>query len=300
METGNNKRQALGRGLEQLFNNESLNISSFEKTILETANKDDIVQINLNELRSNPYQPRQVFDEEKLNELADSIKEFGVIQPIIVKKSIKGYEIIAGERRVKASKIALKETIPAIVRDFSDEEMMQIALLENIQREDLTAIEEAEAYSNLIKSLGITQEEFSKKIGKSRSYITNMLGLLRLPRPVQNMILKKEISMGHAKLLSKLEDYEKIMDLATRIVKENITVRVLEDMLNNSDYTRQKPINRAAKKTSGKYQYVQEILRDKIGTMVKINNKALVIPFDSEKDLERILEILKIDVDINE
>lgn len=300
METGNNKRQALGRGLEQLFNNESLNISSFEKTILETANKDDIVQINLNELRSNPYQPRQVFDEEKLNELADSIKEFGVIQPIIVKKSIKGYEIIAGERRVKASKIALKETIPAIVRDFSDEEMMQIALLENIQREDLTAIEEAEAYRNLIKSLGITQEEFSKKIGKSRSYITNMLGLLRLPRPVQNMILKKEISMGHAKLLSKLEDYEKIMDLATRIVKENITVRVLEDMLNNSDYTRQKPINRAAKKTSGKYQYVQEILRDKIGTMVKINNKALVIPFDSEKDLERILEILKIDVDINE
>lgn len=300
METGNNKRQALGRGLEQLFNNESLNISSFEKTILETANKDDIVQINLNELRSNPYQPRQVFDEEKLNELADSIKEFGVIQPIIVKKSIKGYEIIAGERRVKASKIALKETIPAIVRDFSDEEMMQIALLENIQREDLTAIEEAEAYSNLIKSLGITQEEFSKKIGKSRSYITNMLGLLRLPRPVQNMILKKEISMGHAKLLSKLEDYEKIMNLATRIVKENITVRVLEDMLNNSDYTRQKPINRAAKKTSGKYQYVQEILRDKIGTMVKINNKALVIPFDSEKDLERILEILKIDVDINE
>lgn len=300
METGNNKRQALGRGLEQLFNNESLNISSFEKTILETANKDDIVQINLNELRSNPYQPRQVFDEEKLNELADSIKEFGVIQPIIVKKSIKGYEIIAGERRVKASKIALKETIPAIVRDFSDEEMMQIALLENIQREDLTAIEEAEAYSNLIKSLGITQEEFSKKIGKSRSYITNMLGLLRLPRPVQNMILKKEISMGHAKLLSKLEDYEKIMDLATRIVKENITVRVLEDMLNNSDYTRQKPINRATKKTSGKYQYVQEILRDKIGTMVKINNKALVIPFDSEKDLERILEILKIDVDINE
>lgn len=300
METGNNKRQALGRGLEQLFNNESLNISSFEKTILETANKDDIVQINLNELRSNPYQPRQVFDEEKLNELADSIKEFGVIQPIIVKKSIKGYEIIAGERRVKASKIALKETIPAIVRDFSDEEMMQIALLENIQREDLTAIEEAEAYRNLIKSLGITQEEFSKKIGKSRSYITNMLGLLRLPRPVQNMILKKEISMGHAKLLSKLEDYEKIMDLATRIVKENITVRVLEDMLNNSDYTRQKPINRATKKTSGKYQYVQEILRDKIGTMVKINNKALVIPFDSEKDLERILEILKIDVDINE
>lgn len=296
----NNKRQALGRGLEQLFNNESLNISSFEKTILDTANKEDIVQINLNELRSNPYQPRQIFDEDKLNELADSIKEFGVIQPIIIKKSIKGYEIIAGERRVKASKIAGKQTIPAIVKEFSDEEMMQIALLENIQREDLTAIEEAEAYRNLIKSLGITQEEFSKKIGKSRSYITNMLGLLRLPKMVQNMVLKKEISMGHAKLLSKLEDYEKIIDLSNLIVKENITVRSLEQMLDNPNFTRQKPVNRTIKKSATKYQYIQDILRDKIGTMVKINNKCLIIPFDSEKDLERILEIIKIDVDINE
>ena len=294
-----NKRQALGRGLEQLFNNEAINISSFEKNILETANKDDIVQVKLDELRSNPYQPRQIFDEEKLNELADSIKEFGVIQPIIVKKSIKGYEIIAGERRVKASRIAGKETIPAIIKDFTDEEMMQIALLENIQREDLSAIEEAEAYRNLINSLGITQEEFSKKIGKSRSYITNMLGLLRLPKSVQQMVLKKELSMGHAKLLSKLEDYEKIVEMANSIVKENITVRKLEELLDNPNYLRQKPVNRIVKNSNTKYQYVQEILREKVGTMVKINSKSIIIPFDSEKDLERVLDILGIEVDID-
>ena len=294
-----NKRQALGRGLEQLFSNEVINISSLEKNILDTANKNDIVQLDLSELRSNPYQPRQVFDEEKLQELAESIKEFGVIQPIIVKKSIKGYEIIAGERRVKASLIANKKTIPAIVKDFSDEEMMQIALLENIQRENLSPIEEAEAYKNLITSLGITQEEFSKRIGKSRSYITNMLGLLRLPKSVQKLVLDKKISMGHARVLSKLEDKDKIIEVANKIINEDISVRKLEELLSNPDYLRQKPITRISKKSDSKYNFVQDILREKIGTMVKINNKSIIIPFDSEKDLERILEILKIDVDVN-
>ena len=294
-----NKRQALGRGLEQLFSNEVINISSLEKNILDTANKNDIVQIDLSELRSNPYQPRQVFDEEKLQELADSIKEFGVIQPIIVKKSIKGYEIIAGERRVKASLMADKKTIPAIVKDFTDEEMMQIALLENIQREDLSPIEEAEAYRKLIASLEITQEEFSKRIGKSRSYITNMLGLLRLPKSVQNMVLGKKISMGHARVLSKLEDKDKIIEIANKIVSEDMSVRKLEELLSNPDYLRKKPISRTIKKEISKYNYIQDIMREKIGTMVKINNKSILIPFDSEKDLERILEILKIDVDVN-
>lgn len=294
-----NKRQALGRGLEQLFNNEALNMDSFEKTILETSNKDDIFHVRLDELRSNPYQPRQHFDEEKLSELAESIKEFGVIQPIIIKRSIKGYEIVAGERRVKASRIAGKETIPAIVKDFTDEEMMQIALLENIQRENLSAIEEAEAFRKLITSLGITQDEFARRIGKSRSYITNMLGILRLPKEVQSLILNKELSMGHAKLLSKLEDYEKIIDISRRVVDENISVRKLEEMLSDPDYSRQKPIKRIQKAGDSKYSYVQEFLREKIGSMVKVNSKNITIPFENEKDLERILEILKIKVDID-
>lgn len=294
-----NKRQALGRGLEQLFNNEALNMDSFEKTILETSNKDDIFQVRLDELRSNPYQPRQHFDEEKLAELAESIKEFGVIQPIVIKRSIKGYEIVAGERRVKASRIAGKETIPAIVKDFTDEEMMQIALLENIQRENLSAIEEAEAYRKLISSLGITQDEFSRRIGKSRSYITNMLGILRLPKEVQSLILNKELSMGHAKLLSKLEDYEKIIDISRKIVAENISVRKLEEMLADPNYSRQKPIKRIQKAEDNKYSYVQEVLREKVGAMVKVNSKNITIPFENEKDLERILEILKIKLDID-
>ena len=163
----NDKRKALGRGLEQLFNDEGLNFDTIENSIIEEAKTNDqIVEIDLNELRANPYQPRKNFDEEALNELASSIKEHGVFQPIIVKKSIKGYEIIAGERRFRASKLAGMQTIPAIVKDFSDEEMMQIALLENLQRENLTSIEEAKAYKSIIESMNITQDELAKRLEK--------------------------------------------------------------------------------------------------------------------------------------
>ena len=200
------KRRALGKGLEELFNNEQLDFSKMEKEIVESTPKEEIVEVNLDELRSNPYQPRKVFDEEKLNELANSIKEFGVFQPIIVKKSIKGYEIIAGERRVKASRIAGLTTIPAIVRDFTDNEMMEIALLENLQREDLNAIEEATAYKKLLDTLSLTQEELAKRLGKSRSHITNMIGLLNLPESVKTMIEDGKLTMSHARVLSKMED----------------------------------------------------------------------------------------------
>ena len=183
-----NKRRALGRGLEELFNNEPLNYNKVEEKILVETPKDEIVNVPLNELHANPYQPRKNFDEESMNELADSIREHGVFQPIIVKKGIKGYEIIAGERRVKASRMAGLTEIPAIIRDFNDQEMMEIALLENLQREDLNAIEEANAYKKLQENLGITQEELAKRLGKSRSHITNMLGLLTLPLEIQEYV----------------------------------------------------------------------------------------------------------------
>ena len=170
------KRRALGMGLEELFNNEQLDLDKFEEKIVSVTPKEEVIELKLSELRPNPYQPRKVFDAEKLQELANSIKEHGVFQPIIVKKSIKGYEIIAGERRYKASQLAGKETIPAIVRDFTDENMMEIALLENLQRENLNSIEEATAYQKLLASLKVTQEELANKLGKSRSHITNMLG----------------------------------------------------------------------------------------------------------------------------
>ncbi len=297
MET--NKRKALGKGLEQLFSNESLYSSpiDLEREIIETTPKEDIVEINVNELRSNPYQPRRLFDQEKLVELANSIKEYGVLEPIIVKKSIKGYEIVAGERRTKACELIGKETIPAIVRDFSDEEMMQIALLENIQREDLTAIEEAEAYNNLIKTLNITQEELANKIGKSRSYVTNMLGLLKLPEPIKNDILNGFISMGHAKVLSKLENEETIKSLAKKVKDDHISVRELESLASNPNIPRTNPVKRT--KTTNEYNYVEEAMTEVIGNKVKISNKKIVIPFNSDKDLERILEILNIEVKVD-
>ena len=207
-----NKRRALGRGLEELFNIEDINYDKIEERIMETANDNEIVELPINKLRVNPYQPRKTFKEESLQELADSIKEHGVFQPIIVKKSIKDYEIVAGERRYRASKLAGRTTIPAIIRDFTDEQMMEIAVLENLQREDLNSIEEAAAYENLMKKLNLTQEELAKKIGKSRSYITNMLGLLSLPIEVKNLVKEGKISTSHARTLSKLEDPEKIKD----------------------------------------------------------------------------------------
>ncbi len=297
MET--NKRKALGKGLEQLFSNESLYSGPIDpiEEIVENTPKEDIVDIKLSELRSNPYQPRQKFDQEKLVELANSIKEYGVLEPIIVTKSIKGYEIVAGERRKKASELAGLETIPAIIKDFTDSEMMQIALLENIQRENLTAIEEAEAYSNLLKVLNVTQEELASKIGKSRTYITNMVGLLNLPESVKNDILHGLISAGHAKILSKLENEELITELAEKIKLNHLSVRELEELVQNPGYKRKNAIVKI--KNDNTYNYVEEAFTDKIGNRVKIKNKKIVIPFNSEKDLERILEILKVEVNVD-
>lgn len=297
MET--NKRKALGKGLEQLFSNESLYSGPIDpiEEIVENTPKDDIVEVKLSELRSNPYQPRQKFDQEKLVELANSIKEYGVLEPIIVTKSIKGYEIVAGERRKKASELAGLETIPAIIKEFTDSEMMQIALLENIQRENLTAIEEAEAYSNLLKVLNVTQEELANKIGKSRTYITNMVGLLNLPESVKNDILHGLISAGHAKILSKLENEELIIELAEKIKLNHLSVRELENLVQNPDYKRKNAIVKI--KNENSYNYVEEAFTDKIGNRVRIKNKKIVIPFNSEKDLERILEILKVEVNVD-
>ena len=295
-----NKRKALGKGLEQLFSNESLYSNPLDALdeISHTASADDIVMVNLSDLRSNPYQPRRVFDEDKLKELAESIKEFGVLEPIIVTKSIKGYEIVAGERRVKAARYAGLETIPAIIKDFSDEEMMQIALLENIQREDLSAIEEAQAYDNLVKSLGISQEELAKRIGKSRSHVTNMIGLLKLPEEVKKDILEGMISMGHARVLSKLEDEDAILSLNKKIKDENLSVRALEDLVSGGNF---KKVNPTVKKNKNNkdYNYVEEAFTDKVGNRVRIQNKKIIIPFDSEKDLERILEILNVEVKVD-
>ena len=286
------KKRALGRGLEQLFNNENLDLNSFEQTVYETATKEEIIDINLSDLRANPYQPRKVFNDEALNDLAESIKEHGVFQPIIVKKSIKGYEIIAGERRVRACKLAGLEKIPAIIRNLNDEQMMEIALLENLQRENLSAIEEAVAYKSMIEKLNLTQEELSKKVGKSRSHITNILGLLRLPKEVQELVAHNKLSMGHARVLSKLEDDEKILEMARQILERKIPVRELEQQA--EDKAKKVKIERKVKTINNDFKYVEELLREKLDTKVKIKDKKIEISFTNVADLNRILEVLNV------
>lgn len=289
-----NKKRALGRGLEQLFNTENLDLDTIEKQIYEDTSKEEIVEINLSELRPNPYQPRKLFKDEALQELSASIKEHGVFQPIIVKKSIKGYEIIAGERRFRASKLAGLEKIPAIIRNFTDEQMMEIALLENLQRENLNAIEEALAYKSMLEKLMLTQEELSKKVGKSRSHITNILGLLRLPKEIQSMIVDSKITMGHARVISKLESTEQMLELANKIVEEKLPVRSVEQITEDNKFERKVKIERKPKEVNRELKYVEDILRDKLDTKVKIKDKKIEIAFINNADLNRILEILNV------
>lgn len=285
-----NKKRALGRGLEQLFNAETLDVESIERQIYDSASSEEIIEVNLDDLRPNPYQPRKVFDENALNELAESIKEHGVFQPVILKKSIKGYEIIAGERRVRASKLAGKTTIPAIVRSFTDEQMMEIALLENLQRENLNAMEEAKAYELMINNLNLTQDELAKKVGKSRSHITNMLGLLKLPNDVQNLVISNDISMGHARVLSKLSNEEEIKKFANEIVEKKLPVRDIEKMTSATGVEKKVKIKRQSSNDS--YKYIEELMSEKLDSKVRIKDHKIEISFSNDADLNRILEIM--------
>lgn len=292
METS--RRKALGRGLEELFNNEPMDYEKIEEKIIEESTNEEIVELQLSELRSNPYQPRKNFDENALQELANSIKEHGVFQPIIAKKSIKGYEIIAGERRVKASILAGKETIPAIIRDFSDQDMMEIALLENLQRENLNALEEALAYKKLLDELSLTQEQLANRLGKSRSHITNMLGLLTLPEEVKDMIMDGKLSMSHARVLSKIENNEKVKELADKIIVDGLSVREIEELSHN-DIFGKKNTQVRHETNRNEYKVIEEELAEKFGTRVKIKNNKIEIQFVNPNDLNRIIEIIGLD-----
>ena len=294
-----NKRKALGKGLEQLFNSEPLNmdtLNNYEKEIVETTSKSDIIEIPIKDIRSNPHQPREYFDESALRELSESIKDHGIIEPIIVKKSIKGYDLVAGERRTKAASLAGLETIPAIIRDFTDQQMMEIALIENIQREDLSPIEEAAAYKNYIDATGYTQEEVANKFGKSRSYITNLLGLLSLPKYVQKEVTNGTISMSHARVLSKIDDVDMILNLAQKVIDEGISVRELETLSKEENVIKKNKIVRTVT-LNPRFKIYESVMRDVVGTKVQISKNKISIPFDSDSDLERILEILNIDIE---
>lgn len=293
------KGKGLGRGIDALFQD----FASLEDVDVQ---KEEVLEIPLNELRPNPYQPRKTFDEASLQELANSIQQSGVFQPIIVRKSaVKGYEIIAGERRFRASKLAEKETIPAIVREFDEEAMMQVAVLENLQREDLNPLEEAEAYDMLMKNLKLTQVEVAERLGKSRPYIANYLRLLTLPTQVKEMVQGETLSMGQARTLLGLKDKDLILILAKRVVEENLTVRQLEQIVNDLNENQGKKVSKKEKKAiKDKPYYIRESedrLMDKFGTTVAIQEKEgkgkIEIEYLSQSDLARILDILEIHFD---
>ncbi|MBD5429580.1 ParB/RepB/Spo0J family partition protein [Lactobacillus sp.] len=284
------KKKGLGRGLEALFE-ESPQVQEAE----------EVKEISLEDIRPNPYQPRKTFDDKSLKELSESIVENGVFQPIIIRKSINGYEIIAGERRFRASKLAGKTTIPAIIRQFDEAQMMEVAILENLQREDLTPLEEAQAYETLQKNLGLTQEEVSKRLGKSRPYIANYLRLLTLPQKTKRLLQHGELSMGQARTLLSLKNKDGIDKLAKKVVKDGITVRKLESLVNRMNEKSQDSKPKTVKK-SAFIRASESELANKFGTAVNIteNKKGkghLAINFGSTDELNRILDLLGVDLD---
>ena len=282
------KKGGLGLGIEALFEDEP-----------QIEEIEEVKELDLSDIRPNPYQPRKRFDDKSLRELSDSIKENGVFQPIIVRKSVHGYEIIAGERRYRASKLAKKKTIPAIVRKFDESQMMEVAVLENLQREDLTPLEEAQAYEMLQKNLGLTQEEVSKRMGKSRPYIANYLRLLTLPSKTKRLLQHGDLSMGQARTLLGLKDKDKIDPLAKRVAKEGMPVRKVEALV--SEMNAKKPQKKTVKK-SAFIRASENQLSNKFGSSVNISETKkgkghLSIDFASADELNRILDLLGVDLD---
>lgn len=318
----NKHNKGLGRGIDAFFGGEALftqdeidqeqvDVKDTAETSKQTANEanveapatDKMVQeISVEDIRPNPYQPRHQFDEDALNDLAKSIQEQGIFQPITLRKSaVKGYEIIAGERRFRASKIAGLTTVPAIVREFSDEQMIEASIIENLQREDLTALEEAMAYQQLIDVLAITQDEAAKRLGKSRTYITNHLRLLGLSDDIKALVQSGTLSAGQARTILGLKSKKDQSSLAKKVVAEGITVRQLEKMVQALN----EPADKDIKKDDGKKEVVPPYIResedrlmDKFGTNVQINSRGkrgkIEIEYLSEEDLTRILDLLNI------
>ena len=286
------KTKKLGKGLDAIFGEASQggDLQSVISAIEKKAPQLSQVEVKLKDIRPNPYQPRKHFDEEKLNELAVSIKEHGIFQPIILKESVQGYEIVAGERRFRAASIVGLEEVPAIIVDFSDQQMMEIALLENIQREDLNAIEEAQAYQSMMKKLKLTQEELSKRVGKSRAHIANTVRLLKMPKKLQDYVLEGTLTMGHIKPLITIDE-KKALEVAQKAIDNELSVREVEDIVKGiklQDARKAKPKEEKPKE----YVYVEGLLRKKYLTKIKVDDNTITIKYSDTKDLNRILEIM--------
>lgn len=287
------KQKGLGRGLDSIFGS---NVEQFLDDIQSSAKEVPgrrEVEIAIEEIRPNPYQPRKEFDQTALNELADSIRTHGIFTPLLVRKSVSGYDLITGERRLRAAKIAGLKVVPAISVDFTEEQMMEIAILENVQREDLNAIEEAAAYDSLVKKLGYTQEKLAERVGKSREYCANIMRLLKLPSEVQKLVVDKRLAMGHVRPLLGLKDEMEMLDAAEKILKEKMSVREVEAYVRDINAEEVKPNKtKPEKKRDPIIHDLEHQISVKLGTKVTIQNKKLTIQYTDIADLNRILEIL--------
>ena len=253
--------------------------------------KQEQTKIDIDQIRPNPYQPRKVFDDTALQELSQSIKQHGVFTPILVKKSIQGYDLIAGERRLRASKLAGMSDIPAIIVDLNDQEMMEIALLENIQRENLNGIEEAKAYEQLIQRLNYTQEQLANRVGKSREHITNTLRLLKLPEDVQEYVVQKKLSMGHVRALIGLKDENMIRKIAKQAIDQGLSVRKIEQLVKDLQHKKE------PEKQVEENIFIKEAknkLEEYFQTSVKVSEHSISIHYENEEDMNRILELLNL------
>ena len=303
------KAKGLGKGLEALFGDAEVapvekkpaskkkqtESKKSEKAAESPAEEGGVLYVDLNDIKPNAAQPRKVFDEEKLEELAASISQHGLIQPIVLRKLGKGYEIVAGERRWRAARLAGLKEVPCIVKELTEEENMLLAIVENMQREDLNPIEEAEGLKKMIDTYGLTQEQVSYSVGKSRPYITNSLRLLKLPGRVQQLTAEGKITTGHARALAAVKSQQRQIDLAVRASKEGLSVRQIEQLAKETKQPQEKKKTRKVKSADEKR--VEEDLKNALGTKISLNRKGkggkIEIEFYSADELERLIELLR-------
>jgi ParB family transcriptional regulator, chromosome partitioning protein len=278
--------KGLGKGINALFQN-----------VQSTQNEETVQEVKLKDIRPNPYQPRKIFEPGAIEELKESILEHGILQPIIVRKSIKGYEIVVGERRYRAASAAKLDVVPVVVRELNDQQMMELAVLENLQREDLSPIEEGAAYQMLMDKLKITQEEVAKRLGKSRPHIANHIRLLSLPAPIQELISEGKLTMGHGRALLGLKNKKNLSTLVNRILKESLNVRQLEKIVGEMNGNVSRETKKPEKKKDVFIKEQETMLRERFGTTVTIKQSKkkgkIELEFFSKEDLDRILELLQ-------
>lgn len=284
------KQRGLGKGLNSIFGQDvEQYLDDIQNNAAEAPGRRE-VELPIEEIRPNPYQPRKEFDKKSLEELSESIKTHGIFTPLLVRKSVSGYDLITGERRLRAAKMAGLKTVPAIQVEFTEEQMMEIAILENVQREDLNPIEEAAAYESLIQKLGYTQEKLAERVGKSREYCANIMRLLKLPEDVQSMVVNKELTMSHVRPLLSLNDEEEIYEAAEKIKKNKMSVREVEAYVRDVNGGGQKKQKKKEKDPMIRDLEIQ--LSEKLGTQVVFSKKSFTISYHDTDDLNRILELI--------